>query len=80
MEGKIAFGSVAPTIIRSKKCETMLTLGPLDETSIQDIAGAAWKEVMPISDVRASAKYRRSMASSLLERGLYRLMKRWDER
>ncbi|MFD1360451.1 FAD binding domain-containing protein [Lentibacillus salinarum] len=78
--GKIAFGSVAPTIIRSKKCENMLTLGPLDHDVIQDIAGAAWKEVMPISDGRASAKYRRSMASALLERGLYRLLKRWDER
>lgn len=80
VEGKIAFGSVGPTIIRSKKCEKMLTLGPLDEVVIQDIAAAAWKEVMPISDVRASAKYRRRMASALLERGLYRLMKRWDDR
>lgn len=78
--GKIAFGSVAPTIIRSSTCEKMLTLGPLDDKAIQNIAGAAWKEVMPISDIRASAKYRRSMASALLERGLYRLMKRWDER
>ena len=78
--GKIAFGSVAPTIIRSRKCEKMLALGPLETIAIQDIAGAAWKEVMPISDGRASAKYRRSMASALLERGLYRLMKRWDER
>ncbi|MFD1040249.1 FAD binding domain-containing protein [Virgibacillus byunsanensis] len=80
LSGKIAFGSVAPTIIRSAKCEKMLTLGPLDDVAIQDIAGAAWKEVMPISDVRASAKYRRSMASSLLERGLYRLIERWEER
>ncbi|PAV29755.1 hypothetical protein CIL05_10335 [Virgibacillus profundi] len=80
LDGKIAFGSVGPTIIRSKKCEKMLSLGPLDDIAIQDISGAAWKEVMPISDVRASAKYRRSMASALLERGLYRLMKRWDER
>ncbi|WP_430784571.1 FAD binding domain-containing protein [Virgibacillus flavescens] len=80
LSGRIAFGSVAPTIIRSRKCEKMLALGPLDEVMIQDIAGAAWKEVMPISDVRASADYRRSMASSLLERGLYRLMKRWEAR
>lgn len=80
LSGKIAFGSVAPTIIRSAKCEKMLTLGPLDDEAIHNISGAAWKEVMPISDVRASADYRRSMASALVERGLYRLMKRWDER
>ncbi|MFZ3578987.1 FAD binding domain-containing protein [Virgibacillus sp. DJP39] len=80
LSGRIAFGSVAPTIIRSRKCERMLTLGPLTDVAIQDVAGTAWKEVMPISDVRASADYRRSMASSLLERGLYRLMKRWEDK
>lgn len=77
--GKIAFGSVAPTIIRARKCERMLSLKPLDEQAIENIASAAWKEVMPISDVRATAKYRRDMASALLQRGLYRLVKRWDE-
>lgn len=76
LSGKIAFGSVAPTIIRAEKCERMLSLGPLTDQAIRDISDVAWKEVMPISDVRASAKYRRSMASSLLARGLYRLMER----
>lgn len=77
--GKIAFGSVAPTIIRAKKCEKMLTLSPLTNEYIQNIAQVAWKEVMPITDVRATATYRRDMASALLERGLYRLMRRWEE-
>src|SRR5699024_3753995 len=71
--GRVAFGSLGPTIIRAKKCEQMLKMGPLDEHKIEDVADAAWKEVMPISDVRASAKYRRKMASSLLKRGLLRL-------
>ncbi|MED4206405.1 xanthine dehydrogenase family protein subunit M [Neobacillus mesonae] len=75
--GKIAFGSVGPTIVRAKKCETMLTINPLTVDHIQNVAKIAWKEVMPISDIRASAGYRRDMASSLLERGLYRLMERW---
>ncbi|RST71256.1 xanthine dehydrogenase family protein subunit M [Siminovitchia acidinfaciens] len=78
--GKIAFGSVGPTIIRAAKCEKMLSLGPLTDETIRDIADIAWKEVMPITDGRATAKYRRSMASALLARGLYRLMKRWEER
>lgn len=78
--GKIAFGSVAPTVVRAKKCEAMLTLHPLDDAYIANIAKIAWKEVMPISDIRATAAYRRDMATSLLERGLYRLMKRWDQR
>ncbi|MBB6448231.1 CO/xanthine dehydrogenase FAD-binding subunit [Geomicrobium halophilum] len=78
--GKLAFGSVAPTIIRAKKCESMLLLDPLDEHMIQNIAKVAWKEVAPISDIRASANYRKDMASALLERGLYRLMKRWENK
>jgi xanthine dehydrogenase iron-sulfur cluster and FAD-binding subunit A len=45
---------------------------------IQNIGKIAWKEVMPITDGRATAAYRRDMASSLLERGLYRLLRRWE--
>lgn len=77
--GKIAFGSVAPTVIRAKKCESMLTLADLDEDMIENIGEIAWKEVMPITDIRASAVYRRDMAKALLKRGLFRLMKRWEQ-
>ncbi|KOP82403.1 FAD binding domain-containing protein [Cytobacillus solani] len=78
--GKIAFGSVAPTIIRAKKCEALLPLNPLTDDIIENIAKIAWKEVMPITDGRATAEYRRDMASALLERGLYRLMRRWERK
>ena len=78
--GKIAFGSVGPTIIRARKCESLLSLQPLTEEAITNIATVAWKEVAPITDLRASASYRRDMASALLERGLHRLMKRWCSR
>ncbi|WP_102275643.1 FAD binding domain-containing protein [Cytobacillus massiliigabonensis] len=78
--GKIAFGSVAPTIIRAKKCEALLSLHPLTEDIIENIAKVAWKEVMPITDGRATAEYRRDMASALLARGLYRLMRRWESK
>ncbi|MEH7525114.1 xanthine dehydrogenase family protein subunit M [Bacillus sp. JJ1503] len=80
LKGKIAFGSVAPTIIRAKKCESIITLTPLTDELIQNIAKIAWKEVMPITDVRATAEYRRDMASALLERGLYRLIRRWENK
>lgn len=76
--GKIALGSVGPTIVRARKCEGMLTCAPLTDDVIHDIAKIAWKEVAPISDIRASAEYRRDMTSAVLERGLYRLMKRWE--
>lgn len=77
--GRIAFGSVGPTVVRARKCESMLSLGELTDELIANIGKVAWKEVMPISDIRATASYRRDMASALLERGLYRLMKRWKE-
>ncbi|WNS77393.1 xanthine dehydrogenase family protein subunit M [Bacillus sp. DTU_2020_1000418_1_SI_GHA_SEK_038] len=80
LSGKIAFGSVAPTIIRAKKCESIMTLNPLTDELIQNIAKIAWKEVMPITDTRATAQYRRDMASALLERGLYRLIRRWENK
>ncbi|RXT05764.1 xanthine dehydrogenase family protein subunit M [Ammoniphilus sp. CFH 90114] len=78
--GKIAFGSVAPTVIRAHKCESLLRVSPLTEEMITNIGKVAWKEVAPISDIRASAEYRRDMAGAILERGLYRLMKRWENR
>lgn len=77
---KVAYGSVAPTIIRARKCEALLSNNCLTEELIQNIAKIAWKEVMPITDVRATATYRRDMASALLERGLYRLMRRWENK
>jgi xanthine dehydrogenase FAD-binding subunit len=80
LAGKIAFGSVAPTVIRAKKCESLLNLAKLDEQLIDNLGELAWKEVMPISDIRASAIYRRDMAKALLKRGLFRLLKRWEER
>lgn len=75
----IAFGSVGPTVLRAKKCEAMLTCAPVTDDLIYDIGKMAWKEVAPITDIRATAEYRRDMAGALLQRGLYRLMKRWDE-
>jgi xanthine dehydrogenase FAD-binding subunit len=78
--GKIAFGSVGPTIVRAKKCEGALTCERLTDDIISSIGKIAWKEVAPISDIRASAEYRRDMAGAILERGLYRLMKRWENR
>jgi CO/xanthine dehydrogenase FAD-binding subunit len=63
---RIAFGAVGPTVLRARKCEAMLGAG----AALRDVARMAWKEVAPISDVRASAEYRQEMACALLERAL----------
>jgi len=68
---RVAYGAVGPTVLRARKCEAMLaqTAAP-DAAAVRSIAQMAWKEVVPISDVRASAAYRQQMACALLERGL----------
>lgn len=71
----IAFGAVGPTILRARVCEQMLVhAGPLDAAKVKGIAQMAWKEVLPISDLRASAEYRQQMAVALLRRGLVHLL------
>jgi xanthine dehydrogenase FAD-binding subunit len=72
---RFAFGAVGPTVLRAKKCEQMLmNVWPLDAAKLMGIGQMAWKEVLPISDVRASAEYRQQMAVGLLQRGLLELL------
>lgn len=70
----VAFGAVGPTILRARMCEQMLVhAGPLDAAKARGIAQMAWKEVLPITDLRASAEYRQAMAVALLRQGLVSL-------
>jgi CO/xanthine dehydrogenase FAD-binding subunit len=62
---RLAFGSVAPTVIRAFGAETVLrgaTVGP----GTLDRAGAALAELTPIDDVRSTAAYRRQVAVNVL--------------
>lgn len=73
---RLAYGAVGPTVLRARKCEQMLEqVRPLDAAAIRGISQMAWKEVLPISDVRASAEYRQQMACALLQRGLTQLLR-----
>jgi CO/xanthine dehydrogenase FAD-binding subunit len=67
---RIVLGSVAPTVMRAKKAETLLSNQLVDENLIRKAAKAAASECCPISDIRSSADYRRSMVEELVERGL----------
>jgi carbon-monoxide dehydrogenase medium subunit len=66
----LAFGSVAPTIIRAKKAEKFLSGKILDESTINEAANSTRKEVKPIDDLRGSADYRRYMAGVITKRVL----------
>ena len=66
-EIRLGLGAVAPTPIRASRAEEILTAGPLDEARIAQAAQAASMEAAPISDLRASAWYRREMIRRLTE-------------
>ncbi len=78
----VAFGSVAPTVVRGTRVENALTDTEVDSPEkIRYIAQLAWREVSPITDVRASLQYRQDMSVNLLYEGLLELYKKgWERR
>ncbi len=69
-DARIALGAVAPTPIRAPRCEKAVVGKTLDEGLIARVGGMAAEEARPISDVRASADYRRVLAEVLTRRAL----------
>jgi xanthine dehydrogenase small subunit len=67
---RLAMGAVAPTVVRCRSAEERLTGQPLNDDTIRVAARALEADIKPISDLRASARYRMLVAQSLLERGL----------
>ena len=61
---RIAFGSVAPTVIRVPQTEVALASG----ASIDEAATILASEIAPIDDLRSSADYRRRVSTNLLRR------------
>jgi len=60
-KARIALGSVAPRPMRAVQAETSLEGSLLTAQAIQQVGRLAAAEVSPISDLRASADYRRKM-------------------
>ena len=67
---RVVLGAVAPTAIRVGATEENLWGRTLDAEAIADAAEGVMREVSPISDVRASAAYRREMCRVLTRRAL----------
>ena len=72
-EIRLAAGSVAPTPIRLRKTEGLLTGEPLTPELTERARESASAEVSPIDDIRGSAKYRRTVIGDLLRRFLIEL-------
>jgi len=67
---RIALGAVAPTAMRAVATEGCLLGRMLNAESVAEAAEGVTREVSPISDVRASAAYRREMCRVLARRAL----------
>jgi CO/xanthine dehydrogenase FAD-binding subunit len=61
---RVALGSVAPTVVRALKTESVLASGG----SLVDATRALNSEIAPIDDLRSTAEYRRRVAENLLAR------------
>jgi len=65
-EIRIAFGSVAPVPVRTKKIENFITGKKLTPEIIEKGMKLMHEEILPITDVRSSEEYRFSVAEGLL--------------
>jgi len=70
---QIAFGSVAPTVMRAPQTEALLQNQILSPARIAAAREQVMAEVRPISDVRSTAAHRRTVAGNILGRALYEL-------
>jgi len=70
---KVALGAVAPTPIRCRKAEDALRGATATEERIENAARLVNEEVNPITDVRASAAYRKEMSYVLTKRALKKI-------
>ncbi|MFK7913232.1 MAG: xanthine dehydrogenase small subunit [Pseudomonadales bacterium] len=69
-QARIAFGGVAATPVRLLEVEQRLLGQPINETTIAMACYAVTRALQPISDVRASADYRREVSAQLLRKAL----------
>jgi len=73
---RIALGAVAPVPLRASKAEKVLRGAKIAADLIEKAAAQAMKESKPISDVRASAEYRKTMVQVLTKRALQEALNR----
>ena len=69
-KARIALGAVSPTPIRVPAAEAKLEGTDLSDEVIQAAAALATQACQPISDLRASAEYRKEMVHKLCKRGM----------
>ena len=74
LKARIAAGSVAPVPLRLSKVETMLEGATLTKKHLAEAQRLAEDNVIPITDIRSTEKYRRQMTGVLVKRALERAL------
>ena len=76
VEARIALGAAAPNPFRARQAEGLLTGQKIEPSRVREAARQAREESHPISDVRASADYRRMLVETLVERAVLKAAER----
>jgi CO/xanthine dehydrogenase FAD-binding subunit len=63
---RVALGSVAPVVLRSKQTEDAIRGREIDEETVKLARETLLREITPIDDVRSTADYRLRVAANLL--------------
>jgi CO/xanthine dehydrogenase FAD-binding subunit len=63
---RLAFGSVAPTVLRAVQTEQLLRGEQLTPATVRLAQEVLGREIVPIDDMRSTARYRRRVAQNLL--------------
>lgn len=70
----IGIGSVAPTVIRATQAEKSLTGAPLDRDRFQQACQMIPRDISPITDMRSTEHYRRTVARNAMAKLLNQLL------
>ncbi|MCL4553991.1 MAG: FAD binding domain-containing protein, partial [Actinobacteria bacterium] len=69
-DARLVLGAVAPVPLRAREAERMFIAAGLSEDALARVAETAAGEAQPISDIRATAEYRREMVRVLTAQAL----------
>lgn len=67
---KLVLGAVAPTPMRARRAEELIKGKKIEEDLVNQVAKVASEEARPISDVRATAEYRKEMVKVFTRRAI----------
>lgn len=76
VEARIALGAAAPNPFRARQAEGLLTGQKIEPSRVREAARQAREGSGTISDVRASADYRRMLVETLVERAVLKAAER----